>query len=89
MMPSVGESDRLYIYQLTNYAFQMRSRCTVIRFVSSSTKFGLCTLQRQNTEISKQIFPEKEYRHLSPNSCVCERFIYSYDWSAYSAGGNM
>ena len=27
----------------------------------------LCTLQRQNTEISKQIFPEKEYRGLSPN----------------------
>ncbi len=25
------------------------------------------TLQRQNTEISKQIFPEKEYRDLSPN----------------------
>jgi hypothetical protein len=24
------------------------------------------TLQRQNTEISKQIFPEKEYRGLSP-----------------------
>jgi hypothetical protein len=27
----------------------------------------LDTLQRQNTEISKQIFPEKEYRRLSPN----------------------
>jgi hypothetical protein len=26
-----------------------------------------CTLQRQNTDISKQIFPEKEYRGLSPN----------------------
>jgi hypothetical protein len=25
------------------------------------------TLQRQNTEISKQIFPEKEFRGLSPN----------------------
>ncbi len=25
------------------------------------------TLQRQNTEISKQIFPEKENRGLSPN----------------------
>ncbi len=25
------------------------------------------TLQRQNTEISKHIFPEKEYRGLSPN----------------------
>jgi hypothetical protein len=28
---------------------------------------GRSTLQRQNTEISKQIFPEKEYRGLSPN----------------------
>jgi hypothetical protein len=25
------------------------------------------TLQRQNTEISKQIFPEKEYQGLRPN----------------------
>jgi hypothetical protein len=24
-----------------------------------------------------------------PHSCICERFIYSHDWSAYSAGGNM
>jgi len=29
--------------------------------------FGIGTLQRQNTEISKHIFPEKEYRGLSPN----------------------
>jgi hypothetical protein len=27
----------------------------------------LCTLQKQNTEISKQIFPEKEYWCLSPH----------------------
>jgi hypothetical protein len=26
-----------------------------------------CDLKRHNTEISKQIFPEKEYRGLSPN----------------------
>jgi hypothetical protein len=26
-----------------------------------------CALQRQNTKISKQIFPEKEYRGLRPN----------------------
>jgi hypothetical protein len=35
---------------------------TVCVAVTAST-----TLQRQNTEISKQIFPEKEYRGLSPN----------------------
>jgi hypothetical protein len=29
--------------------------------------FVLTALQRQNTEISKQIFPEKDYRGLSPN----------------------
>ncbi len=29
--------------------------------------FPVRTLQRQNTEISKQIFPEKEYWGLSPN----------------------
>ncbi len=28
---------------------------------------SVTALQRQNTEISKQIFPEKEYRGLSPN----------------------
>jgi hypothetical protein len=36
-----------------------------IAFFSLSLKVG--TLQRQNTEISKQIFSEKEYRGLSPN----------------------
>ncbi len=38
----------------------------------SSLLYTVCslqksTLQRQNTEISKQMFPEKEYRCLSPN----------------------
>jgi hypothetical protein len=32
------------------------------------TTWRICTaLQRQNTEFSKQIFPEKEYRGLGPN----------------------
>ncbi len=35
-----------------------------IQEVSAGSK---TTLQRQNTEILKQIFPEKEYRGLSPN----------------------
>jgi hypothetical protein len=51
------------------------------------------TLQRQNTEISKQIFPEKEYRGLSPNVhihvSVSDLYMYSHDGSPYSAGGNM
>jgi hypothetical protein len=51
------------------------------------------TLQRQNTEISKQIFPEKECRGLGPNfhihASVSDLYIPSHDRSAYSAGGNM
>jgi hypothetical protein len=46
--------------------------------------------QRNNTENLKQIFPDKELRGLSPkipHSCVCERFKYSHDRSAYSAVG--
>jgi hypothetical protein len=47
-------------------------------------------LQRQNAENLKQIFPEKEYRGLSPNLhihvSVSELYILT---SAFSAGGNM
>ncbi len=50
-------------------------------------------LQRQNTEILKQIFPEKEYRGLCPSFHVHESvrdlYVYSHDRSAYSVGGNM
>ncbi len=48
-------------------------------------------LQRHNTKTSKQIFPEKKLRARPqsqfPHSQVCERFIYSHDWSALSAAG--
>jgi hypothetical protein len=53
---------------------------------------SLCPLQRQNTEISKHIFPEKEYRGPQfqfPHSCVCERCLYFHDRSPCSAEGNM
>ncbi len=52
---------------------------------------ALHALQRNNTENSVQIFPEKESRGDSPNFPinVCERFIYSHDQYAYSAAGNM
>jgi hypothetical protein len=48
---------------------------TRLDLIHSSTRFythsarshpHLATLQRQNTKILKQIFPEKEYRGLSP-----------------------
>jgi hypothetical protein len=46
------------------------------------------TLQRQNTKNLKQIFPEKDTASVPvSHSCVCEQFIYSHDWSAYSAAG--
>ncbi len=43
-----------------------------------SGEYGIGTLQRQNTEISKQIFPEKEYRGLSPNFNIHVSVIYLY-----------
>ncbi len=39
----------------------------ILKVQKESVFVELCTLQRQNTEISKYIFPEKEYRGLSPN----------------------
>jgi hypothetical protein len=38
----------------------------------------LPALQRQNTEISKQIFPKKEYRGLSPNFYIHASVSYFY-----------
>ncbi len=42
-------------------------------------EFQRNALQRQNTKISKQIFPDKEYRGLSPNfhihACVSDLYI--------------
>ncbi len=42
---------------------------------------------KDNTENSKQIFPEEELCNQFSHSCVCERFIYLHDRSAYSAAG--
>ncbi len=49
-------------------------------------------LYRQNTENSKQIFPEMEFARPQSHflhSFVCERLIYSHDRSAYSAAGKF
>jgi hypothetical protein len=43
---------------------------------------ALLALQRTNTEISKQIFPEKKIAQPHsqfPHSCVCERYILTID----------
>ncbi len=49
--------------------------------------WALNTLQKNNSENSKQIFPEKELRGQFPHSCVCERFINSHDRSSHSTAG--
>jgi hypothetical protein len=49
-------------------------------------------LQRQNAENLKQIFPEKEYRGLSPNFYIhvsVSDLYFPTMGSACSAGGNM
>ncbi len=38
-----------------------------MNYPALSNSDEITTLQRQNTAISKQIFPEKEYRGVSPN----------------------
>ncbi len=63
----------------SHYIYQHQQSCSVrsswvgrytdpISSLPTYVLFGRSfALQRQNTEISKQIFPEKEYRGLSPN----------------------
>jgi hypothetical protein len=49
-------------------------------------------LLRQNTENAKQKFPRKGIARPQsrfPHACVCERFIYSHNRSAYSAHRHM
>jgi hypothetical protein len=48
------------------------------KLVLSWTCLFYTTLQRQNTEIAKQIFPEKEYRDLSPNFHIHASVSYLY-----------
>ncbi len=52
----------------------------------------VAALQRQNTEISIQIFPEKEYRDLIHNfhihASVCDLYLPTIG-HAFSAVGNM
>ncbi len=53
--------------QLTSANTQAHLTIFFAIFLSWVTIAFFSTLQRQNTEISKQIFPEKEYRGLNPN----------------------
>ncbi len=58
--------------------------------LSFSSSLPLPFSAKTQCENSKKIFQEKEFRSHRfrfPDSCVCERFIYSHDRSAYSAAG--
>jgi hypothetical protein len=58
-------------------------------FISRTFPGNWAAQQRHNVVNLKQIIPEKELRGLSHNFHihVCERLIYSYNRSAYSAAG--
>jgi hypothetical protein len=66
-----------FIFQNTESSFR-----NLILFESKNFIAVVNALQRQNTEISKQIFPEKEYRGLSPNfhihASVSDLYIPTY-----------
>ncbi len=62
------------------------------------------SFKRSNADICKYHTAKNQYRKFEkniprkgiarpqsqfPHSCACERFIYSHDWSAYSAAVNM
>jgi hypothetical protein len=53
--------------------------------------FILCTAKTKYRNFETTIHRKgiSGFQSQFPHSCVCERFIYSHDQSAYSAGGNM
>jgi hypothetical protein len=75
---------------ICNQATRIRVNIGSTKMTCPKLRFDY-TLQRQNTEILKQIFPEKEYRGLSPDFHIhaSVSYLYSHDWSPYFAGGNM
>ncbi len=49
------------------YLFRIFGTLSLFLVYPATAKFLSAKLQRQNTEISKQIFPEKEFRGLTPS----------------------
>jgi hypothetical protein len=77
-----------------SYPFSLPTSELLFRLTKLKELFSLygpaqCTLQRHNTENSKQIFPERNCAASVPipTFMFCEGFIDSHDWSAYSAAG--
>jgi hypothetical protein len=56
-----------------------------------SVSASVCTLADCGSYTAKNQYRKGIARlHFQfPHSCVCERYIYSRDWSAYSTAGNM
>ncbi len=83
----------LLLFLLFSFIFPVSATYSSHAWYHVSFFYLSTALQRQNTEISKQIFPEKEYWDLSPNFhihvSVIDLCIYSHYRSAYSAGENM
>jgi hypothetical protein len=73
-----NEDDGVLVFMYTHYTLAPTGK--------------LSTQQRHNTESSKQMFPDKELRGLSPNfhilMFVSDLCKYSHDRSAYSASEN-
>ncbi len=71
--PSTNMQEPIYSYYLSRqYAMSFPLVCRNPIFILPSPCYVLSpsTLQRQNAENLKQIFPEKEYRGLSPNFLI-------------------
>ncbi len=66
LLYSITWSNVLYSILRNTISFT----CTSLNKIYISNHRTRSSLQRQNTEISKQIFPEKEYRGLSPNFLI-------------------
>ncbi len=66
-MVDIGKGMSFTLYSAKNYTKNLE-RIDSTKILHRTPPLYMCsTLQRQNTEISKQIFKEKEYQGLSPN----------------------
>jgi hypothetical protein len=66
----------------------LKRPCMVITTLLHHHPQSSGALKRNKNKNLKQIFPEKEFRGHKPNfhiHCVCERFIYFHNRSAFSA----
>jgi hypothetical protein len=97
-MAEISELDHFFLISVgtlvlllqSGYAFleagAVRSKNAVNICLRYATHILQFLLQRQNAENLKQIFPEKEYRGLSPNF---HYYVSAFYGSAFSAVGNM